>query len=148
MEFEMMRNGSPLMIVEDNETDVMCLKKAFEKSGVGKAIITASNGEEALAYLKGDQPKQDLRIPNLILLDLNMPIMNGFEFLDAVKSDARLKAIPVVVLTSSTSSMDMNDSYNNSVAGYIEKPMDPEAYLDIVRVLDQYWSLSYLPTIN
>lgn len=144
----MMRNGNPLLIIEDNETDIMCLKKAFEKSGIGKTIITASNGEEALAYLKGDMPEQDLRIPNLILLDLNMPIMNGFEFLEAVKSDARLKAIPVVVLTSSTSSMDMNDSYNNSVAGYIEKPMDPEAYLDIVRVLDQYWSLSYLPTIN
>ncbi len=148
MGFVMMRNGNPLLIIEDNETDIMCLKKAFEKSGIGKTIITASNGEEALAYLKGDMPEQDLRIPNLILLDLNMPIMNGFEFLEAVKSDARLKAIPVVVLTSSTSSMDMNDSYNNSVAGYIEKPMDPEAYLDIVRVLDQYWSLSYLPTIN
>lgn len=144
----MMRNGSPLLIVEDNETDVMCLKKAFEKSGIRKTIITASNGEEALVYLKGDLPKQDLRTPNLILLDLNMPIMNGFEFLEVIKSDARLKAIPVVVLTSSTSNMDMNDSYNNSVAGYIEKPMDPAAYLDIVRVLDQYWSLSYLPTIN
>jgi CheY-like chemotaxis protein len=148
MEFEMMRNGSPLLIVEDNETDVMCLKKAFEKSGIRKPIITASNGEEALSYLKGDMPKQDQRIPNLILLDLNMPVMNGLELLEAVKSDARLKTIPVVVLTSSTSTIDMNDSYNNSVAGYIEKPMDPEAYLDIVRVLDQYWSLSYLPTIN
>ena len=144
----MMRNGSPLLIVEDNETDVLCLKKAFEKSGIGKPIITASNGEEALAYLKGDLPDQDLRVPNLILLDLNMPIMNGFEFLEVVKSDARLKAIPVVVLTSSTSSMDMNDSYNNSVAGYIEKPMDPADYLNIVSVLDQYWSLSYLPNIN
>ena len=144
----MMRNGSPLLIVEDNETDVLCLKKAFEKSGIGKPIITASNGEEALAYLKGDLPDQDLRVPNLILLDLYMPIMNGFEFLEVVKSDARLKAIPVVVLTSSTSSMDMNDSYNNSVAGYIEKPMDPADYLNIVSVLDQYWSLSYLPNIN
>ena len=144
----MMRNGSPLLIVEDNETDVLCLKKAFEKSGIGKPIITASNGEEALAYLKGDLPDQDLRVPNLILLDLNMPIMNGFEFLEVVKSDDRLKSIPVVVLTSSTSSMDMNDSYNNSVAGYIEKPMDPADYLNIVSVLDQYWSLSYLPTIN
>ena len=148
MEFVIMRNGSPLLIVEDNETDVLCLKKAFEKSGIGKAIVTASNGEEALAYLKGNLPEQDQRIPNLILLDLNMPIMNGFEFLEEVKSDAKLKAIPVVVLTSSTSSMDMNDSYNSNVAGYIEKPMDPEAYLNIVRVLDQYWSLSYLPTIN
>lgn len=143
-----MRNGSPLLIVEDNETDVMCLKKAFEKKGIGKAIITASNGEEALAYLKGELPEKGTRIPNLILLDLNMPVMNGFEFLDVVKSDARLKAIPVVVLTSSTSSLDMSDSYNSNVAGYIEKPMDPEEYLDIVHVLDQYWSLSYLPTIN
>ncbi len=144
----MMRNGSPILIVEDNETDVMCLKMAFEKNGINKSIITASNGEEALAYLKGDLPDQDRRIPNLILLDLNMPIMNGFEFLAAVKSDSQLKVIPVVVLTSSTSSMDMNDSYSNSVAGYIEKPMDPEDYLNIVRVLDQYWTLSYLPTIN
>lgn len=143
-----MRNGSPLLIVEDNETDIMCLKKALEKSGIGKTIVTASNGEEALAFLRGDSPEQGTRIPNLILLDLNMPIMNGFEFLEVVKSDARLKAIPVVVLTSSTSRVDMNDSYNNSVAGYIEKPMDPEEYFNIVRVLDQYWSLNYLPTIN
>ena len=144
----MMRNGSPILIVEDNETDIMCLKRAFEKIGIKKSIITASNGEEALAYLKGDLPGQDRRIPNLILLDLNTPIMNGFEFLDAFKSDSRLKVIPVIVLTSSTSSLDMNDSYSNSVAGYIEKPMDPEDYLNIVRIIDQYWTLSYLPTIN
>lgn len=144
----MMRSGSPLLIVEDNETDVMCLKKAFEKNGIGKTILTASNGEEALSYLRGDLLEQGGRIPNLILLDLNMPIMNGFEFLAAVKADDRLKTIPVVVLTSSTSRMDMNGSYNNSAAGYIEKPMDPEEYLNIVRVLDQYWSLNHLPTIN
>ena len=144
----MMRNGSPILIVEDNETDIMCLKRAFEKIGIKKSIITASNGEEALAYLKGDLPGQDRRIPNLILLDLNTPIMNGFEFLDALKSDSKLKVIPVIVLTSSTSSLDMNDSYSNSVAGYIEKPMDPEDYLNIVRIIDQYWTLSYLPTIN
>jgi CheY-like chemotaxis protein len=144
----MMRNGSPLLIVEDNETDARCLKDAFEKNGIGKAIITASNGEEALAYLNGESPEHSGRIPNLILLDLNMPIMNGFEFLEVVKSDDRLKAIPVVVLTSSTSRVDMNDSYSNCVAGYIEKPMDPEGYQEVVRVLNQYWSLSYLPTIN
>ena len=144
----MMRNGSPILIVEDNETDIMCLKRAFEKIGIKKSIITASNGEEALAYLKGGLPGQDRRIPNLILLDLNTPIMNGFEFLDVLKSDSRLKVIPVIVLTSSTSSLDMNDSYSNSVAGYIEKPMDPEDYLNIVRIIDQYWTLRYLPTIN
>ena len=143
-----MRNGSPLLIVEDNETDVLCLKEAFEKNGIGKTIITASNGEEALAYLNDDSGEYEGRIPNLILLDLNMPIMNGFEFLEAVKSDDRLKAIPVVVLTSSTSKVDMNDSYRNYVAGYIEKPLDPDGYLEIVRVLSQYWSLNYLPTIN
>lgn len=143
-----MRNGNPLLIVEDNETDILCLKEAFEKKGIGKAILTASNGEEALTYLKVGESDYEGRIPNLILLDLNMPIMNGFEFLDAVKSDARLKAIPVVVLTSSTSRVDMNDSYRNCVAGYIEKPMDPDGYLDVVSVLDQYWTLNYLPTIN
>jgi len=142
----MMRNGSPILIVEDNETDILCLKEAFEKNDIGKEIITASNGEEALAYLKNDSSTP--RLPNLILLDLNMPIMNGFEFLEAVKSDDRLKAIPVVVLTSSTSKVDMNDSYRNYVAGYIEKPLDPDGYLEIVRVLSQYWSLNYLPTIN
>lgn len=142
-----MRNGSPLLIVEDNETDVMCLKKAFEQNGIGKTIITASNGEEALAFLRGESSQED-RIPNLILLDLNMPIMNGFEFLEVVKADERLKSIPVVVLTSSTSRLDMNDSYSNNVAGYIEKPMDPGEYLEIVRVLDLYWTLSYLPTVN
>ena len=107
----MMRNGSPILIVEDNETDILCLKEAFEKNDIGKEIITASNGEEALAYLKNDSSTP--RLPNLILLDLNMPIMNGFEFLRAIKSDTRLKAIPVVVFTSSTSRADMNETYGN-----------------------------------
>ena len=147
----MMRNGSPLMFVEDNETDIMCLKRAFEKNGVSKPIVTAANGEEALAYLNGEITAEDssgVRMPNLILLDLNMPIMNGFEFLAVVKADERLRSIPVIVLTSSTSKMDMNDSYKNSVAGYIEKPLDPEEYSEIMKILDQYWSLNYLPTLN
>ncbi|MBC8283909.1 MAG: response regulator [Nitrospinae bacterium] len=147
----MMRNGSPLMIVEDNETDIICLKRAFEKNGVSKPIITAGNGEEALAYLNGetsDQTGSGVRIPNIILLDLNMPIMNGFEFLQVIKADERFRAIPVIVLTSSTSRVDMNDSYKNSIAGYIEKPMDPEEYSEIIRILDQYWTLNFLPTLN
>ncbi len=146
-----MRNGSPLMIVEDNETDIMCMKRAFEKNGVSKPIITAANGEEALAYLNGETVLQDssgIRIPNLILLDLNMPIMNGFEFLAVVKADERFRSIPVIVLTSSTSKVDMNDSYKNCVAGYIEKPLDPEEYSEIIKVLDLYWSLNHLPTLN
>ena len=146
-----MRNGSPLMIVEDNETDIICLKRAFEKNGVSKPIITAGNGEEALAYLNGetsDQTGSGVRIPNLILLDLNMPIMNGFEFLQVIKADDRFRSIPVIVLTSSTSRVDMNDSYKNSIAGYIEKPMDPEEYSEIIRILDQYWTLNFLPTLN
>jgi len=147
----MMRNGSPLMIVEDNETDVMCLMRAFKKNGVSKPIVTAANGEEALAYLNGETVVEDssgVRTPNLILLDLNMPIMNGFEFLAIIKADERLRSIPVIVLTSSTSKVDMNDSYKNCVAGYIEKPLDPEEYSEIIKILDQYWSLNYLPTLN
>lgn len=146
-----MRNGSPLMIIEDNETDIMCIKRAFEKNGVSKPIITAGNGEEALAYLKGVGSAKDgevSRTPNLILLDLNMPIMNGFEFLEAVKADERFRSIPVIVLTSSTSKVDMNESYKNCVAGYIEKPLDPEEYSAIIKILDDYWTLNYLPTFN
>lgn len=146
-----MRNGSPLMIIEDNETDIMCIKRAFEKNGVSKPIITAGNGEEALAYLKGVGSAKDgevSRTPNLILLDLNMPIMNGFEFLEAVKADERFRSIPVIVLTSSTSKVDMNESYKNCVAGYIEKPLDPEEYSEIIKILDDYWTLNYLPTFN
>ena len=147
----MMRNGSPLMIVGDNETDVMCIKRAFEKNGVSKPIVTAANGEEALAYLRGETAESvvpGVRIPNLILLDLNMPIMNGFEFLEVIKADNRFRCIPVIVLTSSTSKVDMNDSYKNCVAGYIEKPLDPEEYSEIIKILDQYWTLNFLPTLN
>jgi len=147
----MMRNGNPLMIVEDNETDIICLKRAFEKNGVSKPIITAGNGEEALAYLKGVESSNEnerARIPNLILLDLNMPIMNGFEFLGAIKADERFRSIPVIVLTSSTSKVDMNESYKNYVAGYIEKPLDPEEYSEIIKILDDYWTLNFLPTLN
>jgi len=80
--------------------------------------------------------------PCLILLDLNMPVMNGFEFLKIIKSDASLKCIPVVVLTTSTEPSDKYDSYELGIGGYMAKPVDYRKFVDLMRTIDTYWTLS------
>ncbi len=104
-------------------------------------LVHTVNGEEALAYLK-DETKDK---PCLILLDLNMPKMNGIEFLGVAKADPALKKIPVVVLTTSSEERDVVQSFRLSVAGYIIKPVDYRNFVEAIRTIDLYWTLSELP---
>ena len=100
------------------------------------------NGEDALAYLRN--PANDK--PCVILLDLNMPKMNGTEFLGVAKLDSSLREIPVIVLTTSSEERDIVESFRQSVAGYIIKPVDYGKFLDVIRAIQAYWSLSVFPT--
>ncbi len=136
-----MRNAKPVLLVEDDAIDTMTVRRAFKDLKLNNPLAHATNGEEALEYLGNEEnPK-----PCVILLDLNMPRMNGVEFMRAVKADPVLKRIPVVVLTTSRDDRDIIESYKLSAAGYIVKPVDYKKFVEAVRTIDVYWTISELP---
>jgi CheY-like chemotaxis protein len=119
----------------------MTVKRAFSELKVTNELARVTNGEEALEYLKTHTDKK----PCVILLDLNMPKMNGIEFLKAAKADNDLRQIPVVVLTTSKEDRDKVETFKFSVAGYIVKPVDYRKFVEAMKVLNLYWTLSELP---
>ena len=137
-----MRNSQPILLVEDDNVDVMTVKRALKDLKINNPLVSTSNGEEALEYLKNNDTKK----PCIILLDLNMPKMNGIEFLKIAKADDTLKKIPVVVLTTSSQQQDIIDSFKLSVAGYIVKSVDYAEFTEAISTLNLYWTLSKLPS--
>ncbi len=131
----------PLLLVEDDTVDVMTIKRAFKEIHVVNPIAHVENGEEALAYLRDGSNEK----PCLILLDLNMPVMNGIEFLQVIKGDENLKRIPVIVLTTSEEQQDKLSSFNLGVAGYMAKPVDYRQFVEVMRSIDMYWTISEMP---
>ena len=136
-----MRNSKPVLLVEDDSVDAMTIKRAFKDLNVANPLVHTLNGEEALEYLKSEENKK----PCIILLDLNMPRMNGVELLKIIKADDVLKKIPVVVLTTSRDTEDKVETFGLSVAGYIVKPADYKKFVEAMRTIDIYWTLSELP---
>lgn len=136
-----MRNSKPVLLVEDDSVDAMTVKRAFKDLNVVNPLAHTLNGEEALDYLKSKENKK----PCIILLDLNMPRMNGIEFLQVVKGNDTLKKIPIVVLTTSHEERDKIDSFKLGVAGYMLKSIDYKDFVEIVRTISIYWTLSELP---
>jgi len=137
----MMRNSKPILLVEDDEVDTMTVQRAFKDLKVTNELVHKINGEEALKYLRAE----DSQMPCVVLLDLNMPKMNGVEFLKISKEDEKLKKLPVVVLTTSKEEHDIVESFELSVAGYIVKPVDYKRFVEAIRAIDLYWTLSELP---
>lgn len=136
-----MKYNIPIMIVEDDEVDLMNIKRAIKEIKVTNPLYIARNGEEALEILRDDKKDK----PGLILLDLNMPLMGGIEFLRIIKKDEDLKRIPVVVLTTSGEDEDRVESFNLGVSGYMVKPVEYIKFVEVVKVIDLYWTLSELP---
>ena len=136
-----MRNMRPILLAEDDSVDAMTVKRAFSELKVNNELARVTNGEEALEYLKTHTDKK----PCVILLDLNMPKMNGIEFLHVAKADNELRQIPVVVLTTSKEDRDKVETFKLSVAGYIVKPVDYRKFVEAMKVLNLYWTLSELP---
>jgi len=130
-----------ILLVEDDQVDVMTVRRALKELHVTNRLEHMENGEDALAFLR-DTTKDR---PCLILLDLNMPIMNGIEFLQEVKSDAELKCIPVVVLTTSDEQKDKLESFKLGIAGYMRKPVDYQQFVEIIRTINAYWTISESP---
>ena len=134
-------SNKPILLVEDDQVDVMTVKRALKEIHVTNQIVNLENGEEALKYLRDPDSVK----PCIILLDLNMPIMNGIEFLQIAKHDIRLKRIPVVVLTTSEEQQDKVNSFDLGVAGYMAKPVDYQQFVEIMRSIDAYWTISEMP---
>jgi CheY-like chemotaxis protein len=136
-----MRSTRPILLVEDDHVDTMTVKRSFKDLNVINPLATVSNGEEALEYLRDENNER----PCVILLDLNMPRMNGIELLKILKADDELKMIPVVVLTTSEDIRDKIAAFGLSAAGYIVKPTDYKKFVEAMKIIDIYWTLSELP---
>ena len=131
-----------ILLVEDDEVDVMNVRRAFERNNVSNPLYVAGNGLEALDMLRGKEVPKERR---LILLDLNMPKMNGIEFLQALRADPELQSLPVVVLTTSNDDQDKIDAYNLNVAGYLLKPVTFSNFCERMATLNKYWTLVEMP---
>ena len=131
-----------ILLVEDDEVDVMNVERAFERNKMKSALFVAGNGLEALALLRSNKVPKERR---LILLDLNMPKMNGIEFLEELRRDPELSSTPVVVLTTSNDDQDKLDAYYFNVAGYLLKPVTFSSFCERMATLDKYWALVEMP---
>jgi CheY-like chemotaxis protein len=127
-----------ILLVEDDEVDVMNVRRAFQKSHIMNPLFVAGDGVEALEKLRGGEIPRGRR---LVLLDLNMPRMNGIELLRELRSDSELQATPVVVLTTSNDDRDKIEAYNLNVAGYLVKPVTFSNFCEVMVALNKYWSL-------
>jgi CheY-like chemotaxis protein len=131
-----------ILLIEDDEVDVMNVERAFKKNNIANPLFLAGNGLEGLEMLRGGTIPRDRRI---ILLDLNMPKMNGIEFLRELRRDPALNLTPVIVLTTSNDERDRIEAYNLNVAGYILKPVTFTNFCEVMAALNKYWALVELP---
>jgi CheY-like chemotaxis protein len=136
-----------ILLVEDEPADAHLVRLALKENKVFCRLFHVFDGLEALAFLRQEgEQNANVPRPDLILLDINMPRMNGAELLAAVKADEQLASIPVVVLTTSDIDRDISASYQLGAAGYITKPIDIDQFIDAIRQLDNYWfALVQLP---
>ncbi|MEM6801615.1 MAG: response regulator [Bacteroidota bacterium] len=133
-------SNKPILLLEDDIVDVMTFRRAIKELEVKNEMVICGNGVEGLRFLH-----ETTQLPCIILLDLNMPRMNGLEFLEEIKKDVRLMHIPVIILTTSKEQTDRMQSFKLSVAGYMVKPIDYDHFIRMLSTIHQYWSLSEYP---
>ena len=142
-------NGSKqgtLLVVEDNDDDFLFTERAFKKSRFANPLVRTRNGEEALDYLYQRGQFADAPRPAMMLLDLNMPGINGYTVLEKIKSDPSLRSIPVVVLTTSDDPRDIEKCYDIGANSYVHKPVDLPGFIEAIARLKDYWfEISLLP---
>jgi len=131
-----------ILLAEDDPNDVLLIRRAFERNHVANPVQVVRDGEEALAYLSGQAPFADRQrhpLPVLMLMDLKMPRKSGLEVLEWVRQQPGLKRLPIIVLTSSNQSPDINRAYELGANSYLVKPAGFDSLLDLVKNLDMYW---------
>jgi CheY-like chemotaxis protein len=139
-------NRFSILLVEDNPDDIIITKRALQKGKVKNRLYIVHDGEEALHFLKRTGPYEDAPKPALILLDLKMPKVNGFEVLEEIKQDKDLKSIPIIMLTTSAREIDIEKAYQLGCNNYIIKPVSFENFIQTVIKMKEYWlNISRIP---
>ena len=137
-----MKTAHAILLVEDNPADVLITQRALRDSGLSVELLVVRDGQETVDYLlrQGDhQATPGWRSPDLILLDLNLPRLNGREVLERIRSSPELKAVPVIVLTTSRRQEDVQEVYAAGANTYIEKPQDFGRFVEVLRTIHRYW---------
>jgi two-component system, chemotaxis family, response regulator Rcp1 len=136
-----------ILLVEDNEGDIVLAREALNEGRIINRVTVARDGEEALDFLRRTAAEDRKDMPDLVLLDINLPCLDGKEVLAAVKNDPILKVIPVVMLTTSSSEKDIMESYSNHANCYITKPIDLDKFIEIIHKIENFWlSIVKLPS--
>ena len=141
----MVSNAPKFLLVEDNDLDVEKITRAFTRLKIGNSIVRAKDGYEALDILQGNNGKAKILAPYIILLDLNMPKMNGVEFLKALRADETISHSPVIVLTTPDRRNDVESAYAHNVCGYIVKPVRIDQMFEALSTLNMFWKVCELP---
>ena len=138
-------NGVTLVLIEDDLVDAEAIKRAFRRQKIANPFVVFPDGVEALKALRGEPGTPEIPQPYIILLDINMPRMNGLEFLRALREDPELQRDIVFVLTTSEREEDKLEAYGNHVAGYIVKSRAGEDFLRVIQMLRAYWRIIEFP---
>lgn len=138
-----------ILIAEDNEDDILLIREAFEEVNMINRVAVVRDGEEALAYLRGEGPFKESPLPGMVLLDINMPKKTGLEVLTEIKADLRFRALPVVMLTVSERDEDIIRSFEAGACSYIRKPVTFTRFITVVKEFEMYWTLvSKIPSLK
>lgn len=136
-----------ILLVEDNEGDIRLTIEAFKEAKIRNSIRVVRDGEEAIAYLRKQGVYENAPAPDIILLDINLPKIDGKEVLSIMKNDPLLKTIPVIMLTTSSADSDVQDAYANHANCYVVKPVDLNKFMEVIRSIEEYWvSIVKLPS--
>jgi len=130
-----------ILLVEDNVHDVAFIQAALNASSLTSTLITVGDGNQCVDYLNKTGQYQNVVSPDIIILDLNMPALDGIEVLKKIKYDVLLKHIPIIVFTSSKEMTDIKGAYDNYVNSYVVKPLDPQQYENVVKEIEKFWVL-------
>lgn len=134
-----MEQALDILLIEDDAIEIMKMNRVLSSMPQKHKVIEVNNGEDALKYLEEND-----KLPDIILLDLNMPKINGIEFLSILKKDDRLKFLPTIILTTSNNPKDIMECYRIGVAGYVVKPLKYEDYVSKITTLVSYWAINQL----
>lgn len=133
-----MKDEALILLIEDNEADVDLIKYTFRKNKIANRVLTLSDGESAVAYLLKKGEYQKAQTPDLVILDINLPRLNGLEVLKIIKQDPYARLVPVVILTTSSADQDVLQAYQNYVNAYLVKPVEIEDFIKVVTSLEQF----------
>lgn len=135
-----------ILLVEDSETDALLTREAFKEIKAGVSLHHVENGAQCLAFLRRQTPYADAPSPDLILLDLNLPVMNGHDVLERIVADEALRSFPVVVLTTSRAEADIATAYRLRCSSYVTKPLNFDAYDSVIEEIWNFWfTIAALP---